>query len=275
MEQEPIVVCAALFQIFSNGKDMFMRNQRKVLSMCCLLVLFSLCSLSLAAAQNGPPPANSPDFTISGNTGSVAVIQGNTSLSGVTVSSLNGFNSTVSLSIAGVPNGVTATFLPTSLTPASGGSASSTLELQVFSSAVPGNYTLTVTGVSGSISHSFSFRLSAIQAPPPCCIGSANFQFGLPNEVNIVVGNTSFTTITVTSESGFSAPVNLSISGLPSGVTAKFLPASVTPPDGGSTVSTLDLDVSSSATPGTYTLTIVGVSGSISNSASLTLNILE
>lgn len=66
--------------------------------------------------------------------------------------------------------------------------------------------------------------------------------------------------ITVTSYGAFNAPVTLSLSGLPSGVTGSWSANPVTPPPDGSIVSKLTLRVASSAPLGTYTVTVTGES---------------
>ena len=99
-----------------------------------------------------------------------------------------------------------------------------------------------------------------------------------PSSLSIVQGGSGSTTVTVTSLGVFSSPVDLSISGLPTGVSASFSPPSVTPPEGGYETSTLTLSVLSTAPTGSYLLTItgscVGASGeTITRTASLTLTI--
>jgi len=64
---------------------------------------------------------------------------------------------------------------------------------------------------------------------------------------------------------GFSGTVSLSASGLPKGVAATFNPAST----GGS--STLTLKASSTASPGTATVMINGVSGSLNHTTTISL----
>lgn len=107
---------------------------------------------------------STPDFGITAVPTSVGVSQGSQATDTVTVSSLNGFSSSVNLSISGLPSGVTATFSPTSLVPASGGSASSILTLSASPTAAVGSATLTVTGVSGSIVHNTPIDLT-VNAP--------------------------------------------------------------------------------------------------------------
>lgn len=74
-------------------------------------------------------------------------------------------------------------------------------------------------------------------------------------------------TVTIT-RSSFTGLVNLSLSGLPSGVTGAFNP-SVT--SGNS--ATLTLQIASNATPGRYLITVVGASGTVSQVATLQLEV--
>jgi len=72
---------------------------------------------------------------------------------------LGTFNSPVSLNVTGQPSGITASVNPASATPPANGSATATLALQASAFVTPQTFTLTVTGTSGSLSHS---RLLAV-----------------------------------------------------------------------------------------------------------------
>ncbi len=101
-------------------------------------------------------PAPAPDFTISAAPASLTVNRGSSGRYTVTITAVNGFAGTVSLSVSGVPGRVTATFSPTSVT----GSGTSTLTISVNRKATTGSHTLTITGASGSLSHSTSVALT-------------------------------------------------------------------------------------------------------------------
>jgi len=88
-----------------------------------------------------------------------------------------------------------------------------------------------------------------------------------PNTLSIAQGNSGTSTITVTDYDGFSGEVTLSASGLPSGVSAQFVPNPTT------TTSTLTLTVGSGAPLGTVNLTINGVSGSLTNQTTISLTV--
>lgn len=88
-----------------------------------------------------------------------------------------------------------------------------------------------------------------------------------PNSLSIAQGNIGASTITVTDSQGFDGEVTLSASGLPSGVTAQFVPNPTT------TTSALTLTVASGAALGTSTITINGVSGSSTSQTTISLTV--
>jgi len=209
-----------------------------------------------------------PDFSMTTPPQTLTVQQGASGTDTATITSLNGFNSAVALSVTGLPAGVTAAFAPTSVTPTANGSAASTLTVNVASTANLGTSTITVTGTSGATTHSATFNLTITQVQP------ADFNLSAsPSSLSVTQGASGNDTITVTSLNGFNATTSLSASGLPSGVTATFAPTSVTPAANGSTTSTLTLTASSTAATGTATVTVTGISGSTTHIATISLTV--
>ena len=86
--------------------------------------------------------------------------------------------------------------------------------------------------------------------------------------LSIIRASTGVATITVTAENSFSGSVILGVSGLPSGVTAAFSPATTTK------TSTVTFAVNSSAAGGFYPLTITGASGSLSGTTTVALTVV-
>jgi len=84
-------------------------------------------------------------------------------------------------------------------------------------------------------------------------------------DASAVQGSSATSKVTVTPNYGFAAPVNLSVSGLPTGTTASFDPGQAT------TVSTLTLLTSSTTPPGTYQLQISGTAGTLARSCTFPL----
>jgi uncharacterized membrane protein len=90
-----------------------------------------------------------------------------------------------------------------------------------------------------------------------------------PTSNTVLQGFSTTYDVSVIPFGGFSGAVNLSVSGLPQGVTGTFNPDTLQ----GSGTSTLTIDASNSASLGTYVLTITATSGSLSHTATVTLNV--
>ena len=219
----------------------------------------SIATLATATFDNvaisGPPPP-APNFTLAASPSSLSLVQGTAGGSTVTVTPQNGFSGSVSLSASGLPSGVSTSFNPVSTT------SSSTLTLTASGTATTGTVTVTITGTSGSLTNSTTITLTVTAAAVPDFVLSAS-----PNTLSILQGNIGTSTVTATPQNGFSSSVSLSASGLPSGVTASFNPASTT------SSSTLTLTASGAATTGTVTVTITGTSGSLTHTTSVALTV--
>ncbi len=99
--------------------------------------------------------------------------------------------------------------------------------------------------------------------------GNPNFTLSAnPPSLTINRGASGASTITITRSGGFTSSVALSATGLPSGVTATFNPASTT---GGS--SALTLAASSTAATGTVNVTINSSGGGLNRSTTLSLTV--
>ena len=121
--------------------------------------------------------AGTPGFSVSASPSSVSVQQGNSATSTVTVTSQNGFNSATTLSVSGLPSGVTAAFSTNPVTPPANGSATSTLTFTASSSATTGTSTVTITGTSGSITSTTTVSLT-VTAPTTQLIQNGTFETG-------------------------------------------------------------------------------------------------
>src|SRR6266566_1837922 len=88
-----------------------------------------------------------------------------------------------------------------------------------------------------------------------------------PTNVTFPQGAVGSTTITINPLNGFSGKVNLTASGLPSGVSASFGTNPAT------TSSLLTLSATGTATTGTVTVTITGSSGSLTTTATVSLTV--
>lgn len=201
------------------------------------------------------------DFGTSAAPSALTVTAGNSGSSTITTTTSGGFNSAVTLSASGLPSGATATFNPTSI--AAPGAGTSTLTILVGASTTAGTYSVVVSGAGGSQAHSTTISLT-VSAAADFAIAAA------PSAVAVTAGSSSAATITTTTSGNFNSPISLSASGLPSGATASFSPASIAAPGAGT--STLTIAVGS-ATAGTYNVVVNGSGGSKTHAATISLTV--
>jgi hypothetical protein len=97
-----------------------------------------------------------PNFTISANPSSIsATLKGASSSSTIGANILQG-TPTIALSASGQPKNVNVTFSPTSIT----GTTTSQMTVKAVGKAVPGTYTLTVTGSAGGVNQTTTVTLT-------------------------------------------------------------------------------------------------------------------
>lgn len=202
-----------------------------------------------------PPPAPStPDFFITGTPASQTIMAGGGTSYTTTVAAIAGFSDVVAFSASGLPSGASATFNPTSVT----GSGSPTMSVTTSTSTPSGTYPLTITGTSGTLVHSTTVNLAV----------NPDFTISVSPTSHIVSrGASGGYTVTISAVNGFTGTVNLSVAGLDSRVTGSFNPTAIA----GSGTSILRVLTTKQAAKGTRTLTITGVSGSLSHSATVSL----
>ena len=203
-----------------------------------------------------------PNFTISASPSSLGIAQGNQGTSTISTTISGGFNNAINLSASGLPSGTTATFNPQTI-PAPG-AGTSTMTLTVGSSTPPGTYPITVTGNGGGIQQITTVMLTVTIQPTFTLSAS-------PASLSIADGNQGISTITSTISGGFDSPVNLSASGMPSGMTVGFNPNPIPTPGSGN--STMTITVASGTATGTYPLTVAGSGGGIQQNATVTVTV--
>lgn len=198
-----------------------------------------------------------PDFSITVSPSQQSVTQGYSASYSGTIAAIGGFSEAVSLGVTGVPSGASASFSPMSVN----GSGSFTLVVSTTGSTPIGNYNLTITGTSGTLTHASQVTLS-VGALPDFTVAAS------PNSQTIAQGSSTTFTTNVTAVNGFSGVVSLAVSGLPSGGTSSFNPTSVA----GSGVATLTVNTDAINTPaGTYPITITASSGVLQHTTQVSL----
>lgn len=215
--------------------------------------------LSVVVAAAPPPP---PTGTISLARGSALTItQGQSASSTVTLTRGGGFTGDVALTVEGLPNGVTATTAPTTLT---GSTVTATVTVTVSSSAPIGTDGVTIRAKGTGVQDATVLIPLTVTAPPP---GSFALSAS-PTALSVTAGQSGTVNVAITRTNGFAGAVALTTA-VPTGVTPTFAPASVT-----GTSSVLTLAVASTMAAGTYTVGIGGTSpGAPGANATVTLTV--
>jgi hypothetical protein len=134
--------------------------------------------------------AAQPDFSLSASPASLTVQQGSNGNSTITVSPVNGFSGSVTLSTSALPSGVTASFGTNPTT------STSVVTFTASGTATTGTSNITVTGTSGSLTHTTTVSLSISSAQAQQLIGNPGFENGTNTApwtlTPAVINNSSF-----------------------------------------------------------------------------------
>jgi hypothetical protein len=122
-------------------------------------------------------------------------------------------------------------------------------------------YTVVVSNSAGIVTSSAATL--TVNAVPGFSMSSQ------PTSQTVMAGSSIAYTLTLTPQGGFNGTVSFSAAGLPTGATAIFNPVSLN----SSGSSTLTVSTGASASAGSYTLSLIGTSGSLTNSALVNLTI--
>ena len=135
------------------------------------------------------------------------------------------------------------------------------LELMQTVSPLPGSYVFTVTGTGGGLTRMSTATLVVEAAPVP--------DFSLttsPSSVTVTAGSPANYTVAITRLNGFTDAVDFVITGLPSGASGGFNPASTSGDSSALTVTTTGAPL-----PGSYVFTVTGTGGGLTRMSTATL----
>ncbi|HZD12792.1 MAG TPA: hypothetical protein VE177_04655, partial [Candidatus Binatus sp.] len=195
---------------------------------------------------------------VAGATGTNLVVLTNTGLTGA--ASLSSTVTPVST------NGPSISLSPAVIGFTAGGSENSTVTLATTKFTVSGDYIVTITGSIGGLSHTTTF---SVRVTPDFTITASSL-----SPSTIVAGNTTSTTITLTSF-GLTGSIGLSYGFIPvgTGLAASLNPSALTVTPGLLGTSTLVVSTQTSTPSGVYTLHIVGTAGLTSHIATLSFTV--
>jgi plastocyanin len=214
-----------------------------------------------------------PDFGVSSNPSNLSILQGSNANSTITISSINNFAGTITLSANSFPSGPATSFGTNPVMVSSGGTATSKLTISIPQTTSPGQYSVTVTGTNSSGSPSHTTTVSVTVTKPDFSITSS------PTSLTVDLSSSGTTSITLTSTNGFSGTLTLSTSVSPAGPQVSLNPTSVSLTPGGSASSTLTVSTaasgyySTSVAQGSYTMNVTASSGSLVHSTPVSLTV--
>ena len=227
--------------------------------------LLAVLGAVLAACGLTPQPQ---DLSLAGiSPGSSTVAQGQMVTLTLTLTSQNGFQGQVTLSVleGGQPvPWLSPSSIQRNLSVPRGGQVQETLQVQVAPNAPTGSRSLVVRAAYGNQLAELAFILTVI--PPPDFTLSLN-----PSSLTVQQGQSGTTQLTITPQGGFTGTVSLSLAGAPPGVTLS--PTSVNVPGPGPVTQTLTLSVASGVPTGSYGLQLIAISGSFVKTANLSLTV--
>ena len=223
-------------------------------------------TLTLIISQ-GP----TPDFTIATNPSFLSIPQGSTGMVFVALSGIGGFNGTVSLTSRVIPvisGGPTTVLNQSSVFVFSGSSRGVGLRIITTPSTTTGSYNYTVTGTSGSLTHSAIGAFTVTSSPSQDFSISAS-----PTSLTVPQGSSSRIFLNLTSLNSFGGTISLSAAVSPTGPGLVLGANSVTLNPGGTTQVVLGVFVNSTVPPppGNYLITATGTSGSLIHSVNVQL----
>ena len=122
-----------------------------------------------------------PFFLLSASPASLSIPQGGVGTLTITSTLSGAFNSSVALSVSGLPSGATASFAPASIAIPGGGVSS--LTILAGPTTAPGTYNVVVTGTGGGQSHTATINLTVVSGngTPQQLLGNLGFENGASN----------------------------------------------------------------------------------------------
>jgi len=171
----------------------------------------------------------------------------------------------VQLTVTGLPAGASGSFSPFYAVHSKMLSENTTERFYVTTTAsvTPGTFNVQAKGWNGTDTRYAALTLAIIR-------GDFNVSI-TPSSQSIAARASVNYTVTVKSRNGFELPVNLTVSGLPSGSTFTLTSNPVTPPQNGTVTPILTVGTQATTPGGTFTLTITGDCKGLKRSATATL----
>jgi len=208
-----------------------------------------------------------PDYSLSSSANSLTVVAGGSSATATINTTVSGgFNNSIALSAVGMPTGMSVSFSPTSI--AAPGAGTSTMTVSASSGTATGTYPIVVSGFGGGDTHTAVVSVTVTSNGQPTLTVSA-----LPSSLTVAQGSNASSSITTTIGGSFNNAVRLSASGVPSGASVTFNPATIPAPGAGT--SAMTVSAGSTTQVGIYPITVTATGGGLSPTTTLTLTVTQ
>jgi subtilisin-like proprotein convertase family protein len=177
---------------------------------CRIMVICSNGTFFDISNNNFTITASTFDYTLTVSPTTVSVCQPSNATYNITIGSIGGYNSPVTLAVSGVPAGATSNFSVSPVTPA----GTSVLTISNTGLAAPGTYTLTITGnsVSGTKTSTVTLNISSGAPAAVTLTSPANAATGVAVPTNFTWSTSPGTAITyeiqIASDAGFTTIVD-------------------------------------------------------------------
>ena len=215
------------------------------------------------------PPGGTADFTLAVAPSLLSLSAGSNGQVTLTSTAVGGFTGPVTVMLSGLPAGVTAS--PSTLTVTPGTPQTVTLSADTTVATTTSPAQVSFMGSAGTLQHTATLALSLTgSGAPPGSVG--DFQLSLnPSSLSIAAdGASQPVQASITALNGFTGPVSVAVTGLPSGVT--MTPASPTAVVAG-TPQQFRITASATAALGTTNVTFTGTAGGLTHTVQLALTV--
>lgn len=224
---------------------------------------------TIALTVNAPvnPPV-APKITLSASPATLTLAAGGFAQITLTGTATSSVSSDIAVTITGLPAGVTAS--PSSLSVSPGTPATVTLIADASAAGTTAPATVTFAGTDDSQNASATVALNVTAAPP--VVNNQDFSLEVtPFTLTLAPGSSAQVAVNSTAIAGFFAPITVSVTGLPTGVTVS--PSTLTLAPGVPQTMTLTADANAPATSEAIAVTFSGVSGSLKHTATIQVTV--
>jgi hypothetical protein len=227
-----------------------------------LLSLVVVAHVTVGCGTTSGTTAN-PDFSLTATGTSITVTAGGTAQTvSVSAAALNGFSGTIQVTASGIPAGVTATPATFTLTPGT----PQTVSFSATATATASTATVQFSGTAASLTHTAPVTLT-VQA----AVATPDFSLTVTGTTVTVTAGGAAQTVSVlaTALNGFSGAIQVTTSGLPTGVTATPATFALTP----GTPQSVSFSAIATAAATTATVQFSGTAASLTHTAPVTLTV--